>query len=369
MRDFYLFNLSQESDTTNTILSLQKLTIPAVIHESESLIILPKKKIRLIEPDTQKLVPRVVFRPAPPLQLSESDSLALNLKGGDSVYTDWNLSVDKQMIFDSEAYSAAWDLGDFDTDSIETNSADGLYVEPIVHSTPKKTEISHPGAERTNNVVTEKPLIRQDWFVAILLFLVLITGLVRMNWFRYLKDVMLTIFYPSFTSKLGESNASNFFPSLILGALFYFNISIFTFEILTIYNKDFLGFEGPVMIPVILALFVVLFSAKILVYRIISHIFDTQKSTHSYLASSSATSKAYGILLLAFIVLIPFVEFNIQEFLIKIGIGLFIALYLIQLTNGIRSNFSKPFSGYYIILYLCALEVLPLAVLIKVLFK
>jgi hypothetical protein len=113
----------------------------------------------------------------------------------------------------------------------------------------------------------------------------------------------------------------------------------------------------------------VLLTAQLITYRLVGKIFDTSDAISRYLSSASATSKAFAVILLPIIVLFPFSEPPLQEALIKTGLGLFIALYLIQLTHGIRTNFSNLLSGYYIILYLCALEILPLAILYKVLFK
>ena len=370
MRDYHFYKQSEQTDSVPSTLAVPQINVPSTIQINTQLSI-PQRRIELIQPDSAKEAARSrVYRPAPPPpppKLSLQDSLELNLIGGDSLYTNWDFCADISSSLPPSEFTA---IGDSLLISGGTTTADSVAVdsltiaEPIAHTTHTSTQKQAP-----IEVLVEKPGLQQDWFIALLVGMVLLTGLVRMNWYRYLKDVMLTIFFPSFTSKLGSGNASNFMPSFILGALFYFNSTIFTFQILTCYQRPMAGVEGPLMLPVILAFLFVLFTAKFITYRIIGKIFDTSNAINHYLSSASASSKAFAVMLLPIIVLLPFSQPHIQEALIKTGVGLFIVLYLIQLTHGMRTNFSNLLSGYYIILYLCALEILPLAILYKVLFK
>lgn len=368
MRDFHFNKPSEQTDSVPSTIAVPQINVPSTLQINTQLSI-PQRRIELVQPDSAKEAARARANrwrpPPPPPELSHEDSLDLNLIQGDSLYTNWDFSVDIGSVPPSEFTVIGDSLlisGSAATDSMAMDSL------AVTETAEQETHSSVPRQVPGDGPV-EKPMLQQDWFIAVLVAMVLVTGLVRMNWYRYLKDVMLTIFFPSFTSKLGSANASNFAPSFILGALFYFNSSIFVFQILTYYERPIVGVEGAAMLPVILAFMFVLFTAKIIAYRIIGKIFGTSPAINQYLSSASATSKAFAVILLPIIVLLPFSEPALQVGLIKTGIGLFIALYLIQLTHGIRANFSNLLSGYYIILYLCALEILPLAILYKVLFK
>jgi len=371
MRDFYFNQQSVKTDSVNSTIMVPQINIPSSININTQLSI-PRPRIKLIDPDTVKQVnkPRI-YRPAPPpppAELSHKDSIEMNLINGDSLYTNWNFSTDLALTLSHDDFSA---IGDSMLISDLKHSNDSVTNDTVAKSEPlsNKSHTTNQTKQLLTNEYVEKPQLQQDWFIGLIATMILITGLVRMNWYRYLKDVMLTIFFPSFTSKLSRSNVSNFLPSFILGALFYFNSTIFTYQILTHYHRPIAGINGPLMLPVILSFLFILFTAKIITYRIVGKIFDTSNSITHYLSSASASSKAFGVLVLPIIVFLPFTEPNIQEILIKTGIGLFTTLYLIQLGHGIRTNFSNLLSAYYIILYLCALEILPLAILYKVLFK
>jgi hypothetical protein len=178
-----------------------------------------------------------------------------------------------------------------------------------------------------------------------------------------------SVVFSNAMSKLEGSNASNIYPSMVLGFLFYLNTSIFVFEILMQSGRQFMGFDSIFVIPLILVFLLALFSLKIMVYRVVGHIFETIGPVRDYLFGSSTMAKAYGILVIPFIVFIPFVDEDAQLMLIKFGLGLFILLYLMQIARGVRIILSNTYSVYYIILYLCALEILPLTILFKVIFR
>lgn len=306
--------------------------------------------------------------------LSYQDSLWLNLKGDSIAFTNWQISLTPKITeFNETAYSL------IDSSLIDVSSAnnEGLYAlnDSTFQSAAQESDTLNTKQqaytekkEEKPGQISIKPQIREEWTLSALIISILIAGFVKLNWGRYMNNVMQSIFFKNTMGKLEGSNASNFYPSFVMGALFYLNCSIFVFEILLASGHSFPDINSLLIILIIFAFLFMLFSVKILTYRIIAHIFETKDKVNEYLMGSSVMSKAYGILILPFIIFIPFVGESIQIYLIKAGLALFILLYLIQIGRGIRIILSHTFSLYYIILYLCALEFLPLAILFKVIF-
>jgi len=108
---------------------------------------------------------------------------------------------------------------------------------------------------------------------------------------------------------------------------------------------------------------------KGLLYRITGFVFETSFLTGEYLFNASMLSKVFAILLLPIISVIPFVNIWIVPNLIKLGVGMFIVLYIWQLFRGMKIFFQNTFSVFYMFLYFCALEILPLVILYKILFS
>ena len=338
-----------------------------------------RSQFDLIQIDTvvpERFRQPVVRRLETPQVLTSNDSLRLNLKGHQQAFTNWNLSLDSLSTefngsayawFDSATIAAA---NPFRTDSLYNDTT--LIATSLTSDSIRSKSLTLQRETESNQPVpihSSKPDLQADWFLALLTVSVLIAGFTRLNWGRYLTNTIQSVFFQNAMGKLEGSNASNTFPSFILGFLFLMNSSLFVYEILKISGRSFLGFDSYLILPIVLAFLFLLFYLKTVAYKVVGHIFETRSQVTEYLFGSSTISKAYGILLIPIIIFLPFVGDNIQNILIKAGFGLFILLYLIQLGRGVRIIFSHTFSVYYIILYLCALEILPLTILFKVIFR
>ncbi len=214
-----------------------------------------------------------------------------------------------------------------------------------------------------------KPLVQQEWFLAIVIIAVAITGILRLKWRKYLGGVFNSVLFSGVASSLrADKSDTPRAASFWLGFMFYLNSSLFIFEILFVDNRTLIGFTGWKLLVLIFSFLVLLFSAKLLVYKFIGWVFDTREEVSAHLFQSSLMSKAYSMVLLPVIVLFPFANDILRPWLVGTGVGVFILLYIIQIGRGIGNNLRDTVSGYYIILYLCALEILPLSILFKVLF-
>ncbi|ASB49119.1 DUF4271 domain-containing protein [Alkalitalea saponilacus] len=334
-----------------------------------------RTRIQLLEPDTirEPAPPPPPRRVAPPPSLSQSDSVHFNLIEHPETAVNW------QFDFNTEGWTEESSESLFSKEYLQREisiQADSLMGHPthetgLDHDDTNLVTQTYTEFDASSDevLIEEKSLLQNDWFISVVVFSVVVLGYVRLSWSRYIKDLLHTIIYPSFITRLSSANASNFWPSFLLGFLFYLNSTLFIFQILTIMEKPIWGYSGPILLPFIFIFLFLLFTSKVIVYRLVGKIFGTSNAVHGYLASSSATAKSFSILIMPFVLFLPYLDFSFQEIFIRIGLGVFIFLYLMQIVRGIRENFSNLLSGYYIILYLCALEILPLSILFKVLFK
>ena len=362
--------------------SLPKAQIQPVIQPAQTTIAtgdsipqisVARTPIHLIPIDTTRMSRRNVRTTTqqPPVKktakpaISEQDSLLFNLKGATQQKVNW------PMIFESYG-----NFNDTINTQIHPNFLNNQNTEnktqnfnESVLPSKTKTETQNYRTEIKKNEPIAKEPLHNDWFFGLLALSVVLLGWIRLRSSRYITDLLHAILYPNFTGKLSRSNISNSQPSFLLYLLFYFNSTILIYEITTRLNQPFLGLQGAIVLPVAFGFLFTIMTLKALVYRVSGKIFNTSDAINAYLAQSSAMSKAFAIFLTPFILLIPFTEGATLNVLIKTALILFIFLYLIQTIRGIRNNLVSLLSVYYIILYLCALEIVPLSLLYKVLFK
>ena len=226
-----------------------------------------------------------------------------------------------------------------------------------------------PGLKSESLDINKNPLQNNNIFLSLILVSVLITGFVRISWKEYMTNVLRSIFFQDVAGKISGNNASYIYPSFILGFLFFFNGSIFIYEIFKLTGYSFMNIDSLVIFPIIFGSLFVLYYSKVLFLRFTGHIFNTSQQMKSYLQGFSSIGKAFALIILPVIILIPFLNQTAQSILINIGSFVFIALYLLQISHGVKIILKETFSLYYIILYLCALEILPLFILFKVVFN
>ncbi|WP_462319183.1 DUF4271 domain-containing protein [Marinilabilia sp.] len=215
----------------------------------------------------------------------------------------------------------------------------------------------------------QSTLLSQDWFLFVLVGLVAIIGFVRFRWQKYLSDVFSAVVFSNVANKLQSDTSGNKrLASFWLGFLFYANFSLLLFETMRFSERTFFNLEGWRLLMALIGFLFVIFTLKFVVYKFVGWVFRVQESTGEYLFQSSVMSKAFGVILMPLVIIFPFLEPEARIWIPRIGLSVFILLYVIQIGRGIGANLRNTLSGYYIILYLCALEILPLSILYKVLF-
>lgn len=215
----------------------------------------------------------------------------------------------------------------------------------------------------------QEPLLGQNWFLVLIVGLVALTGFIRFKWYKYISDVFSAVLFKNVAGKLQSTNSGiQKVASFWLEFLFYSNFALLFFESMRLSGNTFFQLSGWKLLLPLFGFLIVIFTLKFIVYRFIGWVFGIQVATAEYLYQSSVMSKAFGLILLPLVVIFPFLEPEARHWIPRIGFSVFVLLYVIQVGRGIVANLRGGLSGYYIFLYLCALEILPLSILIKVLF-
>jgi len=293
----------------------------------------------------------------------------LNFTDHKNAFTNWDFSVEHNVDSFNETRFSQIDYKLIKPKEV----VDSLYffsdiqhivsVKDSIETTKTYTEISN--TNEISNLPQGAYLKSNNGLLLLLLVSILIVGFVRLNWKDYINNLFRSILFQGAERKISGYNISNTSPAFILTFLFFFNSTLFIYEIYKL--TDFITLNiDLLLIPIVFFVLLILFSVKNTFLRFIGNIFQTLPLTKSYIRNSTILGQAFSIIILPVIGLIPFLTETIQLTFFKIGILTFIALYLIQIGRGIKIIFKETFSLYYIFLYLCALEILPLLCLISI---
>lgn len=156
--------------------------------------------------------------------------------------------------------------------------------------------------------------------------------------------------------------------SMGLSLLYFMIFSLFLYQVATYYGHfDFHRKAGPELYFKVFGGVVVLLALKLLVIRMLGKVFRTETAVNEYIFTIFLYNKALGLFLfpvtvsIAFVRLVPLPYFIIAGWIIVCIVLVYRTLR--ALLSGIQM---AGISKYYLFLYICTLELLPLIVLIKV---
>ena len=106
---------------------------------------------------------------------------------------------------------------------------------------------------------------------------------------------------------------------------------------------------------------------KYILHKLLAFLLDSGEEIKEYIFSVFMMNKAVGVFLLPIIIISSFSSIN-KEISIYIGMALCALFYVIRLFRGFSIGYlSRGLSIFHLFLYLCGLEFLPFAVIIKLL--
>jgi hypothetical protein len=163
-----------------------------------------------------------------------------------------------------------------------------------------------------------------------------------------------------------ERSYKTLYGAVRLDLIFHLILPLSVFQILHYYNVNLPGYPDFIFYLILLITINAYFFIKFFLYRIIGSILMLQENTDESVVNMRMYYKALGIILL------PVVSIHaaqnkitgISVWVMAVLIGIF---YLASLFRSIYIGNRTGISIFYLILYLCTLEIFPLILIFKIL--
>jgi Domain of unknown function (DUF4271) len=205
-----------------------------------------------------------------------------------------------------------------------------------------------------------------QWILGILIFVTILFSWIRVFNNKHLKSLYSALLNNQWSKKLfEEKNVVSQRISFVLNLLFCLNLSLLIIFLLVYFNYSLSGLSGFQSYLLVLAAITLLFIGKYIVLNIIGWLALAKNHFGEYIHNVFLFYKIYGLFLLPILWIIPFVEENIATILIYIAIGSFAIIYIWRVLRGIYNCIRINVSIFYLILYLCALEIFPVLLVYK----
>jgi hypothetical protein len=204
------------------------------------------------------------------------------------------------------------------------------------------------------------------WIPGLLVLSFLLLTWIKLIYVQFLTPLLISSFnYKEATKLYHGKNAPAQNAFHILHAIFAINGGLFFLFVAGFFDLK-LPYIQPVLIFLILSgSLVLVFSLKSIALGVVGFLFNKSALFSEYKHNIFVYNKIYGIALLPVIVGLLYAGDVMYVPLIYSGLLLGAVFYLLQLLRGLEIIMRKEFSVFYLILYLCAFEILPILVLYK----
>jgi hypothetical protein len=152
---------------------------------------------------------------------------------------------------------------------------------------------------------------------------------------------------------------------IFLSALFVLTVSLFFYQTVSYYGL--LPSQNVASLFFITAFIILsIYVIKLTVIKFAGFLFETQKEIREYTVSVFLFCNTVGLFMLPLVICLAFFKQVNPLIFIYSGFGLIILLFLTRLVRGLIIGLNSPrVSKFYLFLYLCTLEIVPLVILSK----
>jgi hypothetical protein len=212
----------------------------------------------------------------------------------------------------------------------------------------------------------DKTVNSPDWVLGVLVLIFLLLAWVRVYHLKRLNQLFQAFLYKLHVYTLLRSNDSMLKRiSWGLNAIFVLTMSLFLYQLMEYYGVTFPFAETINSFVLIVPVLLLLYPVKSLLMQLVGWIFDDSEKITEYIFNIFLLNKVLGLSLVPIVVMAAYLSFG-QQVLLYVGVVLVVVFYVYRLFRGyFIGRATANLSRFYILLYLCTLEILPLVIVAK----
>jgi hypothetical protein len=218
---------------------------------------------------------------------------------------------------------------------------------------------------RSGNDLPSDPF-HNDWILPVILFSVFIYGTIKGESAKFFRAILKFISLRGINETTSRDIGSFFqWQSTLFNLASFINISLFGFIISVWYDIFPFDISSVVYWLILFFLIISAFTFRHLICTATGNMSGEKEVFREYLLGVYQAYRLAGLLMLILTTLILYTSFMPVNTLIYIGFSLIALIYLIRVIHLFLIFINRHVSIFYLILYLCALEILPVVILVK----
>jgi Domain of unknown function (DUF4271) len=205
----------------------------------------------------------------------------------------------------------------------------------------------------------------EEWGLALILILWMIFASVRVGFPKYLGQIFDSLINFNSASRLfRQAGYRTMYGAVRLDAIFHLILPLAVFQIAQYYK---LGISGYPTILLFIGLLIILngyLFIKFFIYRIVGSITMLKEQTEELIFNNRLYFRALGFILMPIVTIHAILE-QTNFITIWVMAVLIVLMYIAAVLRSFYLGYYKDISIFYLILYLCTLEILPLLLIFK----
>ncbi len=210
--------------------------------------------------------------------------------------------------------------------------------------------------------------MKSDWILGIVIISLIFLIWVRIFFNKYFALILVSLFnYQRAFKVFRDQNQLTRGVNIALNLNFLLIGGVFTYQVMG--HFELKGFQyGPGMNYLLyIAVIAGLLIARYITSHITAFLFRKRSLFREYLFNIYLIYKSLGIFLIPVVLMVNYIQEALQVYLIYAGIAMAGAGLMLRIIRGIQITLKKDILMFYLILYLCTLEILPVLCAIQVL--
>ncbi len=244
--------------------------------------------------------------------------------------------------------------------SDDTISSGNLIFRPAASITGNLRRMLLP-RESINIEPKKKYELSNDWLLAIFLFITLLFLWVKIFYKKYFALLLSSLLSYQLSLKLlREKNIMIKRVSFVLNFIYVIVLSTFILKILELYRIKVFKFNTFETLLILINIIIIISVLRILLLKLVGFIFNSTQIFNEYIHNNYVINKNLGLFLFPLLIGQVYISEKLKVIFIIAGISLILISYIIRFYRGFQIIIKKDIFLFYLILYLCTLEILPL---------
>ncbi|MEO6884018.1 MAG: DUF4271 domain-containing protein [Bacteroidia bacterium] len=216
-----------------------------------------------------------------------------------------------------------------------------------------------------------EPIFEAYWVSGIILLIVILFAWLNTGYRKRVRQIFnATLSVRYLNQFLREEYTLAGIASILLSLVFVLVSALFIFQANAEYHFLFLKEKGIVLYFMLCLCVIIVYSIKLISTSFIGFVLNKKNEFSEYILTIFMFNETLGLLLIPVVISIAYVKMIPLSFFYILGGGIIAVTLVYRVLRGIFFGINSPnISKSYLFLYLCALEILPLVVFIKLLIR